>query len=113
DRRDDARAILLQWASVVSDGMLPNRFDESSATPEYNSVDAALWYVVAAHAFLQAPIDTSDRAAIEHAIDAIVDGYRRGTRHGIRADDDGLIAAGVPGLQLTWMDAKIGGDVIT
>jgi predicted glycogen debranching enzyme len=113
DRRDDARAILLQWATVVSDGMLPNRFDESSATPEYNSVDAALWYVVAAHAYLQGPVDIADRTVLENAIHAIVEGYRGGTRHRIYADDDGLIAAGVPGLQLTWMDAKVGGDVIT
>ncbi|MEO8702202.1 MAG: glycogen debranching enzyme N-terminal domain-containing protein, partial [Kofleriaceae bacterium] len=112
-RRDDARAILLQWASVVDGGMLPNRFDEHSATPEYNSVDAALWYVIAAAAFLEGSTDREDRAKIETAIAAIVDGYRKGTRHGIRADADGLIAAGVPGSQLTWMDAKIGDDVIT
>ena len=113
-RRDDARRILLQWADVVSDGMLPNRFDERDATPEYNSVDAALWFVIAAHAFLTGgDVAPADRQRIESAIAAIVAGYRAGTRHGIRADLDGLIAAGVPGLQLTWMDAKIGKDVIT
>jgi len=113
-RRADAREILLQWAGVVSQGMLPNRFDERDATPEYNSVDAALWFVIAANAYLeQEPVAAGDRRRIESAIAAIVDGYRAGTRHGIRADTDGLIACGVPGLQLTWMDAKIGGDVIT
>ncbi|MBA2538797.1 MAG: glycogen debranching enzyme N-terminal domain-containing protein, partial [Deltaproteobacteria bacterium] len=113
ERREDARQILLQWASVVSEGMLPNRFDESSATPEYNSVDAALWFVIGAHAYLQGKVAADDRARIETAIKAIVDGYRAGTRHGIRADHDGLIACGVPHLQLTWMDAKIGDWVIT
>jgi predicted glycogen debranching enzyme len=113
-RRDDARQILLQWAGVVSQGMLPNRFDERNATPEYNSVDAALWYVVAAHAFLAGgDIARADRAAIEGAIAQIVEGYRKGARHRIGMAEDGLIAAGVPGLQLTWMDAKIGDDVIT
>jgi predicted glycogen debranching enzyme len=114
ERREDARQILLQWASVVSEGMLPNRFDEGSSTPEYNSVDAALWYVIGAHAYLQGQgVAKEDRAKIEAAIQAIVDGYRNGTRHHIRADSDGLITAGVPGLQLTWMDAKIGDWVIT
>jgi predicted glycogen debranching enzyme len=113
NRRDDARQILLQWSSVVSEGMLPNRFDEHDATPEYNSVDAALWFVIAAHAYLQDPTTAEDKTRIETAIHAIVDGYRAGTRHGIRADSDGLVAAGVPGLQLTWMDAKIGDWVIT
>jgi predicted glycogen debranching enzyme len=93
--------------------MLPNRFDERDATPEYNSVDAALWFVIAADAFLAGEVGRTDRDRIETAIQAIVAGYRAGTRHGIRADDDGLIACGEHGLQLTWMDAKIGHDVIT
>jgi len=113
NRRDDARKILLQWAGVVSQGMLPNRFDERDATPEYNSVDAALWFVIAADAFLAGDVAKADGDRIEAAIAAIVDGYRAGTRHNIHADTDGLIAAGVHGLQLTWMDAKIGDDVIT
>jgi len=113
ERREEARQILLQWASVVDGGMLPNRFDEGSSTPEYNSVDAALWFVIAADAFLKGTVAAADRTKIEAAIQAIVEGYRRGTRHRIHADHDGLIAAGVPGLQLTWMDAKIGDWVIT
>ncbi len=113
ERREEARQILLQWAGVVDGGMLPNRFDEGSSTPEYNSVDAALWYVIAAHAFLQGTVAKADRETIESAIHAIIDGYRHGTRHRIHRDHDGLIAAGVPGLQLTWMDAKIGDWVIT
>jgi len=115
-RRDDARKILLQWSTVVSQGMLPNRFDEHNATPEYNSVDAALWFVIAADAYIaggKQDVTKADRERIESAIAAIVEGYRAGTRHNIHADTDGLIACGVPGLQLTWMDAKIGNDVIT
>lgn len=113
-RTDDARRILLQWAGVVSQGMLPNRFDERDATPEYNSVDAALWYVIAAAALIETgAVSRVERSQLEAAIAAIVGGYRAGARHGIRMDHDGLIAAGVPGLQLTWMDAKVGDDVIT
>jgi predicted glycogen debranching enzyme len=60
-RRDDARAILCQWAGAVSRGMLPNRFDERDATPEYNSVDAALWFVIAADAYLAGDASPADR----------------------------------------------------
>ncbi len=106
-RREVAREILVQWASTVSEGMLPNRYSEHDDQPEYNSVDAALWFVIAAHAC------DPDEPALARAIQQIVDGYMRGTRHGIRADADGLLACGEPGLQLTWMDAKVGGEVIT
>ena len=112
-RRADARAILLRWASVISDGMLPNRFDEQSSSPEYNSVDAALWYVIAADAYLAGDASAADHRALRAAIAAIVDGHQAGTRHGIRVDDDGLLACGAPGLQLTWMDAKVGDLCIT
>ena len=114
-RLDDARAILLEWSAAVSNGMLPNRFPDRGEAPEFNSVDAALWFVVAVHDFLDAAPDAAahDRQALDSAVDAIVSGYARGTRYGIRADDDGLLAAGQPGLQLTWMDARVGDRVVT
>ena len=115
-RLDEARDILVEWAGHVSEGMLPNRFPDAGETPEYNAVDAALWYVVAVHDFLEAAtsrISAADRKTLDDAVDAILGGYARGTRHGIKADDDGLLAAGVPGLQLTWMDAKVGDWVVT
>jgi predicted glycogen debranching enzyme len=118
-RLDEARDILLEWSGVVSEGMLPNRFPDRGDRPEYNSVDASLWYVIAAHSFLtaakasKAKIIPSKKAALHEAIDAILTGYARGTRYGIRMDADGLLAAGTPGVQLTWMDAKIGDCVVT
>jgi predicted glycogen debranching enzyme len=114
-RFDDARAILLEWSGAVSEGMLPNRFPDHGEAPEFNAVDAALWFVVAAHEFLETAHDVSprDRQALESAVDAIVSGYARGTRYGIRADEDGLLAAGQAGLQLTWMDARVGDHVVT
>jgi predicted glycogen debranching enzyme len=112
-RRDDARAILCHWARSVSRGMLPNRFDEHDANPEYNSVDAALWFVIAADAYLAGGGAAADHDLLAAAIAAIVDGYAAGTRHGIRADDDGLLACGEPGVQLTWMDAAVAGECIT
>jgi predicted glycogen debranching enzyme len=114
NRRDDARDILIEWARTVSDGMLPNRFPDRGETPEYNSVDASLWYVIAVHDFLRGGgVAPGDRDTLRAAIDAILAGYAAGTRYGIRLDDDGLLAAGVPGVQLTWMDAKVGDWVVT
>jgi predicted glycogen debranching enzyme len=95
--------------------MVPNRFPDHGTEPEFNSVDASLWYLVAVHALLGADdaIGAADRARLLDAIAAILDGYERGTRHGIRADEDGLLAAGEPGVQLTWMDAKVDDWVVT
>ena len=114
-RLDDARAILLEWAGAVSDGMLPNRFPDHGEAPEFNAVDAALWYVVAVHDFLRVAQDVAprDRRVFDGAVEAILAGYARGTRYGIHVDDDGLLAAGEPGVQLTWMDAKVGDWVVT
>jgi predicted glycogen debranching enzyme len=114
-----ARDILLEWANHVSEGMLPNRFPDQGEAPEYNSVDASLWFIIAAGDLLDAASahpglvnDTSDQK-LKAAIEAILSGYQKGTRFQIRAETDGLLAAGVPGVQLTWMDAKVDGKVIT
>jgi len=119
-RLDDAKAILLEWAGQVSEGMLPNRFVDQGDAPEFNTVDAALWYVVAVHDYLAAVASRGlkgptrrDRERLQAACLAIVSGYARGTRYGIRLDADGLLAAGEPGVQLTWMDAKVGDWVVT
>jgi predicted glycogen debranching enzyme len=112
-RLDEARAITLAWSDALSEGMLPNRFGESAA-PEYNTVDAALWFIVAADALAATGACTAaERRTLDDATDAIIAGYRRGTRHGIRVDGDGLVASGEPGVQLTWMDARVGDRVVT
>jgi predicted glycogen debranching enzyme len=117
-RLDDAQEILTAWAGVVSEGMLPNRFPDRGAEPEFNSADASLWFIIAAHEFLELSAAhrvhlNGARTKLEAAIEAILSGYHRGTRFGIRADADGLLAAGIHGMQLTWMDAKIGDWVVT
>jgi predicted glycogen debranching enzyme len=114
-RLGEARAVLLRWAGAVSRGMLPNRFLRLGEEPEYNSVDAALWFVIVAHEYLlaAATVDNDDRALLVAAIVAIVAGHVAGTRWGIHVAADGLLAAGQPGVQLTWMDAKIGDWVVT
>ena len=118
-RLRDARDILLEWSSAVSEGMLPNRFPDHGEQAEFNAVDASLWYVIVVHELLELAggartvISGSDEDALRGAIERIVEGYAAGTRFGIRLDADGLLFAGQPGLQLTWMDARVGDRVIT
>lgn len=119
DRLDVAREILLAWSGVVSEGMLPNRFPDQGDAPEFNSVDASLWYVVAVHEYLSAliargePPNQSSSRHLLSAVQSILDGYIRGTRFRIQVTDDGLLAAGQSGVQLTWMDAKVGDWIVT
>lgn len=124
NRLEEAESILLGWSDSVSQGMLPNRFPDSSsgsadAPPEFNSVDASLWYVVAVFEFIEAalcnnyPLERRNQQRLHRSVLAIVRGYTKGTRYGIRADTDGLLAAGQPGQQLTWMDARVGEREIT
>ncbi|MCE0484834.1 MAG: amylo-alpha-1,6-glucosidase [Methylacidiphilales bacterium] len=116
-RLPEARDILTAWAGAVSEGMMPNRFPDRGDQPEYNSADASLWYVIAVHEFLEsAKADPSLPVEIDvllASVEAILTGYWHGTRYGIRGSPDGLLACGVPGVQLTWMDAKIGDRVVT
>jgi len=118
-RLAEARDILLAWSGTVSAGMLPNRFPDNGESPEFNSVDASLWYIIAVDEYLRASdaadqaISSSDREQLQSAVSEILAGYSRGTRYRIHADDDGLLASGDPGVQLTWMDAKVGDWVVT
>jgi predicted glycogen debranching enzyme len=94
--------------------MLPNRFPDAGQQPEYNTVDATLWYFEAVRAVLEYTGDTSFvKAHLYDVLAAMVAWHERGTRYGIRADSDGLLLAGEPGAQLTWMDSKIGDWVVT
>ena len=117
--QETARDILVSWADTVSQGMIPNRFPDYGEVPEFNSVDASLWYIVAVHDYWQLLKQlgirkkTKETKKLRGAIEAILEGYSNGTRHGIRKDEDGLIAAGEQGVQLTWMDAKVGDWVVT
>jgi predicted glycogen debranching enzyme len=118
-----ARELLLAWAPTVRDGLIPNRFSDGDDLPEYNSVDAPLWFVLAVGRFADALAataggratdeDPSTMARLLPAVRAIIDGYLGGTRLHIGVDDDGLVHAAEPGLQLTWMDAKVGDWVVT
>jgi len=119
-RLEEARSILTNWAGQVSQGMLPNRFPDDGQAPEFNSVDASLWFIVAVHDFLQTAERTNFELSPEireqlwTAVGNILDDYTQGTRYCIQMDPaDGLLRAGEPGMQLTWMDARVGDHEIT
>ena len=113
-RPEVARQILLAFSRHVSEGMLPNRFPDAGEAPEYNTVDATLWYFEAARAYVESTGDVAFlKGTLYPVLADIVAWHVRGTRYGIRVDDDGLLASGAEGQQLTWMDARVDGRVIT
>ena len=112
-RHDEARRILRTWAALVRDGLLPNHFPEAGI-PAYHAIDAPLWFVHAIGAYERATGDATLPRELRPAVERIVHAYSEGTRYGIGVDPaDGLVRGGEPGLQLTWMDAKVDGVVIT
>ncbi len=113
-RERDAAGILRTFSRFVDRGMLPNRFPDAGESPEYNTVDATLWYFEAIRACFEATNDDSLVRDLFPVLREIIDHHLRGTRYGIRLDPkDGLLFAGEPGVQLTWMDAKVGDLVVT
>ncbi len=114
-RADEAADILRTFAAYVDRGMLPNNFpDRDGQLPGYNTVDATLWYVLAIRAYVEATADTTLLEELLPVLCDIVDWHVRGTRYGIRVDpQDGLLRAGEAGVQLTWMDARVGDWVVT
>jgi predicted glycogen debranching enzyme len=113
-RPEIAKNILLTYATHVDHGMLPNRFPDAGDTPEYNTVDATLWFFEAVRAYGAYTNDYEFvRTLLYQPLADIISWHERGTRYGIRVDSDGLLLAGEPGVQLTWMDAKAGDWVVT
>lgn len=113
-RYESARQILNTFARFIDKGMLPNVFPGSGETPEYNTVDAALWYIEVWRAYVEATDDWVELRRIFPVLEDIIHWYSKGTRYRIALDGkDGLLRAGEPGVQLTWMDAKVGDWVVT
>jgi len=113
-RHREAREILAAFAGLCDGGMIPNRLPEADQAPDYNTVDASLWMFAAVHEFVQATGDLQFvREKLWDCLRSIIDGYRFGTRYRIHQDADGLVLAGEADTQLTWMDAKVGGWVVT
>jgi predicted glycogen debranching enzyme len=112
-RLDQAERILLSWSDTLSEGMMPNMYPSSGNEPRYNSVDASLWFIIAAQAFLDASarrgrwLEPAISKRLTDAGQEILESYARGTRYRIHMDGDALLAAGEPGMALTWMDALV------
>ncbi|HEY8741755.1 MAG TPA: amylo-alpha-1,6-glucosidase, partial [Chloroflexota bacterium] len=113
-RRAEARSILLDWSTWLKDGLLPNRFPDQGEAPEYNSADASLWFIYAAERYIALTSDLATQRRLYTALVDIIEHYQDGTLFGIGVDpDDHLLRAGAPGVQLTWMDAKVDDWVVT
>ncbi len=113
-RFDQARQVFRTFAENIRNGMVPNRFDDYSPTAHYNSLDASLWFIIAAERYMQATDDADFWSrTLMPAIHEILTAYRQGTQFDIFADADGLISGGSEKTQLTWMDAKLGHEAIT
>lgn len=112
-RPEIARTLIRTFARYLDQGMLPNLFPDAGAEPEYNTVDAILWYFEAIRAYYEATGDQTLLEEVWPALAEVIDWHQRGTRYNIHLDSDGLIYAGEAGVQLTWMDAKVGDWVVT
>ena len=111
---DVAKSVLRTFSNYISEGMLPNRFPDLDESPEYNNVDGTLWYFIAIYHYLNHTQDLSFiRRELYAKLKDIIDWHIRGTRYHIKVDGDGLLYAGEEGVQLTWMDAKVGNWVVT
>jgi len=113
-RWDIAKHVLTEFSKHVDQGMLPNRFPDAGEAPEYNTVDATLWFFEAVRSFVQYTGDYEFvRTSLYSVLQDIVNWHVKGTRYRIHVDEDGLLYSGEPGVQLTWMDAKVGDWVVT
>ena len=112
-RPEIAKQILLAFASFVDRGMLPNNFPDAGGTPEYNTIDATLWYFESIRQYFAATEDLATLKKLFPILAEIIEAHVHGTRYNIHVDADGLLYGGGPGAQLTWMDAKIGDWVVT
>ncbi len=113
-RHAEARGLLRTFAAYADQGLIPNRFPDSGAPAEYNTADATLWFYHALARYLDVTGDDALLAELFPLLADAISWHVRGTRYGIGVDPaDGLLRAGAPGVQLTWMDAKVGDWVVT
>lgn len=110
----DAKKIILDFATQMKQGLIPNRFVDRGEEPEYNTVDGTLWFANAIYRTLNFDWDESFAKKCMDVLEQVYQWHQKGTFYGIKVDQsDGLLTQGVPGVQLTWMDAKVGDWVVT
>ena len=107
-RYEDAKSILRTFLAYEQDGLVPNLFPEGTAEPMYNTVDAALLMVNIIWLYVEKTGDTAFAKEAWPVMERVIHHYRKGTKHGIRMDEDGLICAGQGLDQVTWMDVRVG-----
>jgi len=112
-RSDDAKRIIRTFISSMDEGLIPNRFADSSSGADYNSIDATLWLFEAVRKYYDYTGDGDFITEVLPALRESLKWHLDGTKFGIKADEDGLLSGGQEGVQLTWMDAKIDDEVIT
>lgn len=113
-KSDFGKDILRSYAAQMRQGIVPNRFVDQGSEPDYNTVDATLWFVNCVYLILERDWDYQFASEAMGWLDEIYEWHQRGTVFGIHVDEnDGLLSQGVPGIQLTWMDAKVGNWVVT
>src|SRR5437667_164402 len=106
--------LLPTFSHFVDRGMFPYRFPDAGEAPEYNTVDATLWYFEPIRQYVASTRDQALLRELFPVLADIVAWHTRGARYNIHVDPaDGLLYAGEPGVQLTWMDAKVGDWVVT
>jgi len=113
-RFEEARSILAVYAAYCNRGILPNYFPDGGESPEYNTVDATLWFLYALQEYSRSSGDWELASReLYPALIEILECHLRGTRYGIHTDGDGLLSWDEPGMALTWMDARVGDWVVT
>jgi 4-alpha-glucanotransferase len=112
-RVDDAKLVVETFLDHVQNGLLPNRFPDETSEPEYHAADAPLLAIIAVTSVFRASNDGAWLANVAPTLRDIIEHFIAGTQHGIGIDADGLVRAGEVGFQLTWMDAKVNGTVVT
>jgi glycogen debranching enzyme len=113
-RVDLARRILSDFGKQTFQGLIPNRFVEDGETPDYNTVDGTLWYANAIYKTLETEWDEAFAREMLAVLKQVYVWHKAGTLYGIKVDPgDGLLTQGERGVQLTWMDAKVGDWVVT
>ncbi len=112
-RYDDARDILASFAQYEKDGLIPNMFPDAGQAPYYNTADASLWYIHAVMRYLDHTGDETFVKSLFPTLERIVAAYAGGTAFSIGMDSDGLMRAGSGLDQVTWMDVRIDGVVVT
>jgi predicted glycogen debranching enzyme len=112
-RQEEAKSILQTFFKYLDKGILPNRFPDYDEELEYNTIDATLWLFVALYEYQQAFNDIDFIKSVLPYLKSITDEHANGTRYNIHVTEEGLLYGGEEGVQLTWMDAKVDGYVVT